>query len=80
MFPFALTLMTGAQDLEHSALNPQPSTLNPQPGLGLGLVGDSLFAAGGFDGAHEILSLVEKLDMSNNLSTEKWQLMVRFKA
>lgn len=42
----------------------------------MGLVGDSLYAVGGFDGALEVLSLVERLDMSKDLSKGEWQVEV----
>ncbi len=45
-------------------------------GLGLSLVGDKLFAVGGYDGAMEVLALVESFDLAGDIIKGEWDIEV----
>jgi hypothetical protein len=45
-------------------------------GLGLALVGDKLFAAGGYDGEMEVLALVESFDLATDIVKGEWAIEV----
>uniref|UniRef100_A0A7S0I0X0 Kelch repeat protein n=1 Tax=Hanusia phi TaxID=3032 RepID=A0A7S0I0X0_9CRYP len=61
-------------DLRKPVWRMLPSLNVARNGAGLALVGDSLYAIGGFDGRSENLRVTEKLDMTKDLRTQEWEV------
>ena len=61
-------------DARKGAWRMLPSLNIKRNGASLALVGDALYAVGGFDGESECLSVTEKLDLSKPISSQPWQV------